>query len=116
MCVCTLTRLRPTKLFESTKGQKWEYAFRPIGWRAFIMSTFQRLNAMPKKTTQKSLRLVHKPEVLARIGVTYQTIWRWMKQKKFPACRHLGEGFTAKVVWYEHEIDEWLANIPSEEK
>jgi predicted DNA-binding transcriptional regulator AlpA len=64
---------------------------------------------MPKK---QKLGLVHKREVCARVGVTYTTIWRWMKQNKFPACRHIGSGFTAKVVWYEHEIDEWLANIP----
>jgi len=65
---------------------------------------------MPKKPT----RLLFKPEVLKRVGVSYPTIWKWMMAGKFPRSRLLGEpgSKTAKVAWYEHEIEAWLVGLP----
>jgi predicted DNA-binding transcriptional regulator AlpA len=54
-------------------------------------------------------RLIGKPEVLRLTGVTFPTIWRWMKEDKFPRSRALGD---SKTVWLENEIAEWLVNRP----
>lgn len=54
------------------------------------------------------VRLITKPELLDRIGVTYPTIWQWMRAGKFPRSRELG----GKAAWIESEVDEWIAALP----
>jgi predicted DNA-binding transcriptional regulator AlpA len=54
------------------------------------------------------VRLISKGEVLDRVGVTYPTIWAWMRGGKFPRSRDLG----GKIGWIESEIDDWIANLP----
>jgi prophage regulatory protein len=54
------------------------------------------------------VRLISKPEVLDRVGVTYPTIWAWMREGKFPRSRELG----GKAAWIESEINAWIANRP----
>jgi prophage regulatory protein len=53
-------------------------------------------------------RFVFKPEVLDRVGVSYVSIWQWMRTGAFPASREVG----GKVAWLESEIDEWMATRP----
>jgi predicted DNA-binding transcriptional regulator AlpA len=59
-------------------------------------------------TSTKKARIVSKPEVLDRVGVTYPTIWQWMRQGKFPRSRELG----GKSCWIESEIEDWIRNRP----
>jgi len=63
---------------------------------------------------QQELRFLSKPEVLERVGVSYQTIWRWMVRGDFPRARRLNAPGTktAKIGWLEHEVNEWIANRP----
>lgn len=51
-----------------------------------------------------STRYLRQPEVLARVGVSWVTIWRWEKQGQFPKRRKIGPRL---VAWVENEIDEW---------
>ena len=53
-------------------------------------------------------RLVSKPEVLDRIGVTYPTIWKWMRGGSFPRSRAVG----GKAFWIEAEIEKWITDLP----
>ena len=53
-------------------------------------------------------RLISKPEVLDRVGVTYPTLWVWMREGKFPRSRDLG----GKACWLESEINDWITNRP----
>jgi prophage regulatory protein len=53
-------------------------------------------------------RFISKTEVLARVCVSYQTIWQWMREGKFPRSRELG----GKAVWIESEIDAYIINSP----
>lgn len=53
-------------------------------------------------------RLISKPEVLDRVGVSYPTIWQWMREGKFPRSRDLG----GKSAWVEAEINHWIATRP----
>ena len=45
----------------------------------------------PKTKPKPKLRLLSKAEVLERVGVTYQTIWRWMVAGTFPRARRLND-------------------------
>ena len=54
-------------------------------------------------------RLLSKREVLARVGVSYPTLWLWMRQGKFPRSRALGGN---KSVWIESEVERWIAGLP----
>lgn len=47
------------------------------------------------------------PAVLDRVGVHEATLYRWMREKKFPAPVRLGAN---SVAWREHDVDEWLAS------
>lgn len=58
--------------------------------------------------TENKSRFVFKPEVLDRTGVTYVTIWHWMRAGTFPRSREVG----GKTAWLESEIDAWIANRP----
>jgi predicted DNA-binding transcriptional regulator AlpA len=53
-------------------------------------------------------RLLSKSEVLAITGVSYPTIWAWMRAGKFPRSRIVG----GKSMWLSTEIEEWLAALP----
>jgi predicted DNA-binding transcriptional regulator AlpA len=74
--------------------------------RTVAVSTPQ--NEPPAVKINQPSRLVFKPEVLDRVGVTYPAIWQWMREGKFPASREVG----GKVAWLESEIDEWIASRP----
>jgi prophage regulatory protein len=49
-------------------------------------------------------RFIRLPEVLARVGVSWLTIYRWEQQGLFPARRHLSR---KTVAWVEDEVEEW---------
>jgi len=53
-------------------------------------------------------RLIGKAEVIARLGIVYQTIWDLMNEGRFPRSVALAD----KVFWYEDEIDEFIASLP----
>lgn len=53
-------------------------------------------------------RLIYRPELLRRIGLCYPTVWRMMREGKFPRGRAVG----ARTAWLESEIDNWIAALP----
>jgi predicted DNA-binding transcriptional regulator AlpA len=53
-------------------------------------------------------RLLSKHQVLDRVGLSYPTVWLWMREGRFPASRDLG----GRVCWLESEISEWIAALP----
>ena len=50
-------------------------------------------------------RILRRPEIEARIGLSRSTIYQWMKEGRFPAPVKLGERM---VGWRESEIAAWL--------
>jgi predicted DNA-binding transcriptional regulator AlpA len=47
--------------------------------------------------------------VLARVGVSWVTLYRWEKKGIFPKRRLLGQRV---VGWREADIDQWCASRP----
>jgi prophage regulatory protein len=52
-------------------------------------------------------RLVRIGEVLHRVGVHRGTIYKWIKEGRFPRQIALGANSAA---WYETEINEWISD------
>lgn len=61
-----------------------------------------------KIKTTTGTRLLSKPEVLDRVGVSYQTIWSWMRTERFPRSRVIG----GKICWLEEEVEAWMKALP----
>jgi predicted DNA-binding transcriptional regulator AlpA len=53
-------------------------------------------------------RLLRKSEVMTITGLSYPTLWAWMRAGKFPHSRIVG----GKSMWLSTEIDAWLAGLP----
>ena len=63
--------------------------------------------ASAARRTRTNERLVRIGEVLHRVGVHRGTIYKWIKEGRFPRQVSLGLNSCA---WYESEIDEWIAD------
>ena len=57
---------------------------------------------------QGQVRLPSKYEVIDRVGVTYVTLWKWMREGKFPRSRELH----GKSAWIASEVEEWIQARP----
>jgi predicted DNA-binding transcriptional regulator AlpA len=55
-----------------------------------------------------SVRLLSRAEVVARIGVSFPTIWTWMRAGKFPRSRDIN----GTPRWLSNEIDAYLLSLP----
>jgi predicted DNA-binding transcriptional regulator AlpA len=54
-------------------------------------------------------RFLDKVEVLSRTRLTYPTIWKLMREDKFPRSR---DSATSKAMWLEDEVEQWIRNRP----
>jgi prophage regulatory protein len=50
-------------------------------------------------------RIIRKPELFSKIGLSDATIWREEKMGRFPRRIKIGSG---SVGWFSDEIEEWL--------
>ena len=62
----------------------------------------------PPSDRLTGLRLLSKSEVLDITGVTFPTVWAWMRAGTFPRSRVAG----GKSVWRSDEVDAWLGALP----
>jgi prophage regulatory protein len=63
----------------------------------------------PKRARElHPLQLLTRHEVVAVTGVTYPTLWDWMRKGKFPRSRIVG----GKSAWLASEVEAWLAALP----
>jgi predicted DNA-binding transcriptional regulator AlpA len=65
-------------------------------------------SATPAEHARRGIRLLDKAEVLNITGVTFPTIWAWMRAGTFPRSRVVG----GKSMWLSTEVDAWLAALP----
>ena len=52
-------------------------------------------------------RIIRVREVLHRVGVHRGTVYKWIKEGRFPRQVQLGAN---SAGWYESEIDAWIAD------
>ncbi len=60
---------------------------------------------------EKGKRIIRKPELYSRIGLSDATMWRLEKAGKFPRRILIGGN---SVRWLESEIEEWFEKKLSE--
>jgi len=70
------------------------------------MNNLLNNNAMTDRPS-RPIRFLREPEVLARVGVSAVTLWRWENVGEFPKRRKIGKH---AVAWVEAEVDGWCAN------
>jgi predicted DNA-binding transcriptional regulator AlpA len=58
---------------------------------------------------QPDIRLLSKGEVLAKVGLSYVSVWKLIREGAFPRSVVIGGG---KNAWLEHEVDAWIAALP----
>jgi len=51
-------------------------------------------------------RIIRKPELFSKIGLSDATIWRMERMNRFPGRIKLGGN---SVGWFGSEVEEWLA-------
>jgi predicted DNA-binding transcriptional regulator AlpA len=67
----------------------------------------------PASPDQHACKLLSRVEVLALVGVSYPTLWWWVKEGHFPAPRVLGfKGTKGRIGWIESEVQQWMASLP----
>jgi predicted DNA-binding transcriptional regulator AlpA len=54
------------------------------------------------------VRLMSKLEVCDVVGVSFPTLWQWMRDGKFPRSRELG----GKTCWLASEVEQWIIDRP----
>ena len=64
-------------------------------------------------TSEKSSRIISYDELATRKGIRFSRVWidELIRQGKFPKKIHLSAN---RVGWFEHEIDEHLADCAAE--
>jgi prophage regulatory protein len=67
------------------------------------------VNTSGLQRPKKSKRLLDRKEVLARVPLSYPTIWDMMQKGTFPRGRAVGD---QKVCWLESDIDDFIDGLP----
>ena len=69
---------------------------------------------MAETDATKFPKFLSRKQVCAVIGVTYPSVWSWIKADHFPAGRKLGlgSGNRNKIVWLELEVLHWMETRP----
>ena len=60
-------------------------------------------------TAPKTQKLLSRKDVLAKVSLSYATIWKRMQTGEFPRSREYG----GKCLWIESEIDKWIDELPN---
>lgn len=55
--------------------------------------------------THAPIKILRKPIVVERVGLSGTTIWRLVRDKRFPAPIRLS---TNAIGWRESDVEEWL--------
>jgi prophage regulatory protein len=55
-------------------------------------------------------RILRKPEVIQKTGVSYPTLWRLMQSGDFPVSVKLG---ARAVGWLESDVNRWIESRQS---
>ena len=72
-----------------------------------VVAAHRPPSILPPMST-RSERLIYRRELTKRVGLSYPTIWKQMRDGKFPRGRAVG----GKTAWLESEIDSWIAGLP----
>ena len=73
------------------------------------MTAKQKGHPGTRADEQRSLdRLIFRSELIDIVGVSYVTVWSWMRAGTFPRGRDIG----GRTAWIEFEVAAWIASRP----
>jgi predicted DNA-binding transcriptional regulator AlpA len=73
------------------------------------MTAKQKGHPGTRADEQRSLdRLIFRSELIDIVGVSYVTVWSWMRAGTFPRGRDIG----GRTAWIESEVAAWIASRP----
>jgi predicted DNA-binding transcriptional regulator AlpA len=57
---------------------------------------------------------LRKDEVCSLVAADYSTVWRWMREGKFPSPRVINatNGKQGTLRWIASEVEEWMQSQP----
>ena len=59
------------------------------------------------------MRKLLRVEDLIKLGIGCRTtIWKMVKAGRMPSSVRIGSHSSARIYWYEDEIEEWFNNLP----
>jgi predicted DNA-binding transcriptional regulator AlpA len=64
---------------------------------------------LPVEVDEADEMLLPKTDVVARVGLSFVTLWSMMQHGKFPRARVAGN---SKIFWLRSEINAWIKNRP----
>jgi predicted DNA-binding transcriptional regulator AlpA len=64
-----------------------------------------------RKHFSSDIRLLSKAEVVRKVGRSFPTIWRWMRDGRFPRALDLN----GRPVWIEAVVDQAILALPIRE-
>ena len=53
-------------------------------------------------------RLIFRAELLAKVGLSYTSVWNHMRSGTFPRSVVVG----GRVAWLQSEIEDWIRKLP----
>jgi predicted DNA-binding transcriptional regulator AlpA len=63
----------------------------------------------PPENLRPPTGVLTKKQVLERAGgVSFPTLWKWMRAGKFPRARTVGD---LKSVWLDNEVEAWMSAL-----
>lgn len=76
------------------------------------MQTTQPVEAVQRESIAEAF--LTKQQVLELVGVSFPTLWDWMRKGQFPSSRVLGQGAGNRTTarWLRSEINQWMASRP----
>jgi predicted DNA-binding transcriptional regulator AlpA len=112
-------QVAPARKAAELKATNAKKATRPVAVTPRIPPRAHSTPTMPERlgTTNLSqgppLKFLSRDEVLKLVGVSYGTLWGWIREGKFPPARELNSSERAsRIYWLEHEVLSWMANRP----
>jgi predicted DNA-binding transcriptional regulator AlpA len=73
------------------------------------MTAKQKSRSDTTEAQQRPLdRLIFRDELIDIVGVSYVTVWNWMRAGTFPRGRDIG----GRTAWIESEVAAWIASRP----
>jgi prophage regulatory protein len=57
--------------------------------------------------TSPTTKLLRKPQVLERVGVSGSTLWRMQKRGQFPDSVQISPG---TVGWFASDVEDWIVS------
>jgi predicted DNA-binding transcriptional regulator AlpA len=73
------------------------------------MTAKQKGHPGTRADEQRSLdRLIFRSELIDIVGVSYVTVWSWMRAGTFPRGRDIG----GRTAWIQSEVADWIASRP----